>query len=52
VLTMNLSHPDALFAKGGSSSGSSSDDGELTFWGTMVSGGGLLWLLNLYKRSK
>jgi len=49
VLTMNLSHPDAVFAKGG---GGSSDSDDRTFWGAMISGGGIYWLANLYKRSK
>jgi len=51
VVTMNLSHPDAVFAKGGGSSGSS-DSSDMTFWGAVLSGGGMYWLANLYKRSK
>ncbi|GFO53857.1 hypothetical protein GMSM_08640 [Geomonas sp. Red276] len=51
LLTMNLSHPDAVFAKGGSGGGSSDSD-DLTFWGTVASGGGIAWLINLYNRSK
>jgi len=52
VVTMNLSHPDAVFAKGGGSGGSSSDSGDTAFWGMIISGGGIYWLANLFKRSK
>jgi spermidine synthase len=52
VLTMNLSHPDAVFAKGGSGSGGSSDSDGMAFWGTLLAGGGILWLISLNKRKK
>jgi spermidine synthase len=51
VLTMHLSHPDAVFAKGGGGSNSSNSD-DTAFWGTMLAGGGIIWLVNLYNRNK
>jgi len=51
VLTMHLSHPDAVFAKGGGGGNSSNSD-DMTFWGTMLAGGGIIWLVNLYNRNK
>jgi len=51
VLSMHLSHPDAVFAKGGGG-GSSSNSDDTAFWGTMLAGGGIVWLVNLYNRNK
>jgi spermidine synthase len=52
LLVANLAAPDAVFAKGSTSSfvgSSSSDDGSgLGFLGLMMTVGGIFWLINLY----
>jgi len=52
VLSMNLSHPEAVFAKGGGSGGSSDGNELLLLGGTGFTYGGIVWLAKLLERSK
>lgn len=51
LLVANLAAPDAVFAKGSTSSfastGNSDDGSGLGFWGLMMTVGGVFWLINL-----